>query len=100
MAHVVITQLADADVQAIIAHLAKEAGRPVAARYARAFNAAYDRFADFPGIGPRRPALGQHTRIWVERPYVIVYDHVHDTVTVLRILHGKRNITRHLVRGR
>jgi plasmid stabilization system protein ParE len=29
---------------------------------------------------------------------VIVYDHVGDTVIVLRVLHGRRNITRKLVR--
>jgi toxin ParE1/3/4 len=100
MARVVITEPADADVREIIAYLIKEAGRPVALRYAQAFDAAYDRLADFPGIGPRRPALGVDTGIWVVRPYVIIYEHYDDTVTVLRILHGKRDITRHLVRMR
>jgi plasmid stabilization system protein ParE len=31
-------------------------------------------------------------------PYIIVYDHDDDVVTVLRVLHGKRNITRDLIR--
>jgi plasmid stabilization system protein ParE len=63
MARVVITEPADADVQALIAYLTTEAGRPVATKYAQAFNAAYDRFADFPRIGAPRPALGKHARI-------------------------------------
>ena len=100
MARVVITEPADADVQAIIAYLSREAGHRVAAKYAQEFDAAYDRLADFPGIGPRRPALGLDTRIWVVRPYVIIYEHIGDTVTVLRILHGRRDISRRLVRGR
>jgi plasmid stabilization system protein ParE len=33
-------------------------------------------------------------------PYVIVYDYADGIVTVLRVLHGKRDITRRLVRGR
>jgi plasmid stabilization system protein ParE len=80
--------------------LKREAGQPVAAKYASALDAAYDRFASFPRIGPRRPALGAHARIWVVRPYVIVYDHIDDSVTVLRVLHGRRDITRRLIRPR
>jgi plasmid stabilization system protein ParE len=31
-------------------------------------------------------------------PYIVIYDYEEDTVTVLRVLHGKRNITRDLIR--
>jgi plasmid stabilization system protein ParE len=31
-------------------------------------------------------------------PYIVIYNHEEDTVTVLRVLHGKRNITRDLIR--
>jgi plasmid stabilization system protein ParE len=31
-------------------------------------------------------------------PYIVIYDHEDEAVTVLRVLHGKRNITRHLIR--
>lgn len=97
MARVVVTEPADADVAEIIEYLTREAGRPIASKYAQAFDAAYDRLADFPGIGPRRPALGLRTRIWVVRPYVMIYEHADDVVTVLRILHGKRDISRNLL---
>jgi plasmid stabilization system protein ParE len=31
-------------------------------------------------------------------PYIVIYDFEDDTVTVLRVLHGKRDLTRELVR--
>jgi toxin ParE1/3/4 len=97
MARVVITGPADADVAGIIAYLAEKAGRQVAARYFGAFDALYDRLADLPAIGPPRPALGPDARIALVHPFVVVYDYVDDTIIVLRVLHGSRNITRELL---
>jgi plasmid stabilization system protein ParE len=31
-------------------------------------------------------------------PYIVIYDHDDVLVTVLRVLHGERNITRDLIR--
>ena len=98
MARVVVTGRASADVAEIVVHLTEHAGHHVAARYLNEFDAVFDRLAAFPRIGPTRPALGRSARVVLVDPYVIVYDHVDDTVTVLRILHGRRNITRGLVR--
>ena len=72
----------------------------VADRYAGAFSELYGSLADFPGIGAPRPSLGAQTRRHV-RPYVIIYDYIEDDeeVTVLRILHGSRKITRDLMSG-
>jgi len=97
MARIVVTAPADADVAAILDHLTANAGRLIAAKYAEVFDAAYDRLAAFPRIGPTRRALGPHARIWVVPPYVITYDYAGDTVTVLRVLHGKRDITGSLI---
>ena len=67
-------------------------------RYAADFKSVYRRLADFPASGPRRPTLGPNARIAIVLPYIVIYDHEDDIVTVLRVLHGKRNITRDLVR--
>jgi toxin ParE1/3/4 len=48
--------------------------------------------ADFPASGSPRPALGRNARIALVHPFVLIYDYVDDTVTVLRVLHGRRNI--------
>jgi toxin ParE1/3/4 len=52
----------------------------------------------FPKSGARRPGLGRDARIGVVAPYVVVYDYQQDTVMILRIVDGRRNITRRLVR--
>jgi plasmid stabilization system protein ParE len=37
-------------------------------------------------------------RCGVVEPYVVIYDYRADVVTVLRVLDGRRNITRRLIR--
>lgn len=97
MARIVVTAPADDDIAAILDHLTANAGRSIAAKYAEAFDAAYDRLAAFPRIGPTRQALGPSARIWVVPPYVMAYDYADDIVTILRVLHGKRDITGNLI---
>jgi toxin ParE1/3/4 len=98
MARVIVTALARRDVRRILSDLYERAGLRVATRYATAFKTAYRRLATIPAAGPPRPALGPLARIAVVPPYIIVYDYAGDEVMVLRVLHGKRNITRNLVR--
>jgi plasmid stabilization system protein ParE len=93
MARVVISAPADHDVGTILDYLTANAGHAIAEKYVRAFDVAYERLGLFPRIGPTRPALGPHTRIWIVPPYVMIYDFTDDTVTVLRVLHGKQSIT-------
>jgi toxin ParE1/3/4 len=78
--------------------LADTAGPDVAARYRREIDGLYDRLVMFPRSGGPRPSFGRHARIGVVSPYVVIYDYRPDTVTILRILDGRRNITRRLVR--
>jgi len=99
MARVVISDLAHSDFSEILRYLAVNAGFAIAERYATAFDTLYERLADFPDSGPLRPALGTRVRIGLVPPFVVVYDHRESIVTVLRILHGKRNITRDLLKG-
>jgi toxin ParE1/3/4 len=98
MGHVIVTERAKRDLRRILSDLNERAGYRIAARYAADFKVAYRHLADVPAGGPPRPALGPKTRIAIVLPYIIVYDHDDDVVTVLRVLHGKRNITRDLIR--
>lgn len=50
-----------------------------------------------PAYRTPRPALGPQARIWLVPPYVIIYDYDDDLVTVLRVLHARRNITIDLI---
>ena len=98
MARVVVTETASADQSALLTDLFARAGRPTAARYRSRFASCYDRLAAHPAIGPRRPALGPDIRIAIVTPYVIVYafDESRDTVTILRVIHGRRDIAARL----
>jgi plasmid stabilization system protein ParE len=60
----------------------------------------YDNLAMSPAMGSPRPRLGRRARIVVLSPYLVIYDHLSetDTVNIVRILDGRRNITRRLVR--
>jgi len=93
MARVVVTESADADIAEIDAYLSLHAGRRVALRYLDDFDAFYERLAKFPDMGPTRSDLGAHIRVWSIHPFVIIYRHIADTVEILRVLHGKRDIT-------
>ena len=86
---------ADADTDAILAYLAREAGGRTAVKYDRLFDGLYERLAAHPAIGAPRPALGRTIRIGIVSPYIVVYQHTedNDTVTVLRIVHGRRRMT-------
>jgi toxin ParE1/3/4 len=99
MARVVVTASADADVAAIISDLAAKAGASVALRYHAEFDALYRRLEQFPESGAPRPALGRFVRIGMVSPYVVIHESMktRDTVTIMRILHGRRRITRRLL---
>ena len=101
MARIIIAPEADADTDGIVAYLANNAGGRVAAKYANLFVQLYERLADFPGSGAPRPALGANIRIGIVSPYIVIYHHgeADNTVTVLRIVHGRRRISGRLLRG-
>ncbi len=49
----------------------------------------------YPLSGNRRPKLGTRVRIAVVRPYIVIYRTNEDDVMIMRVLHGRRKITRH-----
>ena len=101
MARVLIASPADADTAAILDDLASKAGAKTAIKYDRLFERLYDRLADHPASGPRRRALGPDTRVGIVSPFIVIdnYSEREDIVTILRILHGGRDITRKLLGG-
>ena len=101
MAKVLVSETAHADTLSLIRELSEKAGVSVAASYAADFDRLYGRLAVFPESGAPRVALGPNVRCCVVFPYVVLYNYVdaHDAVTILRILHGRRRITRRLLTG-
>jgi plasmid stabilization system protein ParE len=94
MAQVVITESASGDEAAILTDLNATAGLLMAYRFRSLFGSLYARLALHPDSGSPRPGLGPDIRIGVVSPYIAIYRHVadDDTVTVLRLIHGRRRI--------
>ncbi len=101
MARVIVSLLAQSDTARIIADLASKAGYEVAERYAADFDKLHARLAAHPDSGPRRPAIGRDVRIGIVSPYITIYEHDRqgDTVTIFRVIHGRRAITDEILRG-
>jgi len=87
------------DTNTILNYLEEVAGPRVAARYSGRFEETIVRLTYFPESGAPRPALGPNTRIAIVQPYLLIYDFTTDdnTLTLLRLLHGRRNITERLL---
>lgn len=96
MTRLVVTADAETDTFAVLDHLEAKAGAQVAERYARRFRAAIERLIEMPQSGAPRPALGSDTRCLIVPPYLLIYDYAlgDDIVVLLRVLHGRRRITR------
>jgi plasmid stabilization system protein ParE len=101
MTRIIVSPKANADFLDILDYLTNLAGYVVANKYASDLAEIYDRLSMFPEIGSSRPSLGSQARIMVISPYVVVYDYLreNDTVRIVRIVDGRRNVTRRLVRG-
>jgi plasmid stabilization system protein ParE len=99
MARIIVTASASTDQLAILNDLHARAGLRTAVRFRSLFGSLFDRLADFPLSGPLRPALGPTVRIGIVPPYIVIYVHSErdDAVTLLRIVHGRREITRRLL---
>ena len=98
MTPVRVSPRAQADLVEITSCLAFEAGYAVAARYEREINSQIELLSDFPGVGTRKPNFGKGVRMLVEAPYLIYYEPDEHGILILRILDGRRRITRKLVR--
>ena len=102
MARLEFTKSGRSDLTLIDDDLTVVAAPDVASKYSSDFDNAFARLTDFPRIGAPRPRFGTEVRIWTVDPYVIFYRYSEttDTVRILRILHGRRNVTRKLLSGR
>lgn len=98
MASISISERARLDMDEIIDYSGLAAGPKVAEDDARRFDADIDMIVEFSGIGAPRPRYGRGIRMIAERPYLIFYEAAGHNVLVLRVLDGRRRITRKLLR--
>ena len=84
---------AETDFQSIFDYVAEAAGIEVAEAYEARIRRACDRLVDFPGRGTPRDELEPGLRtVSFERRAVIAYFIEADTVVIVRILYGGRDI--------
>jgi plasmid stabilization system protein ParE len=96
---VVVAEDAANDAERILDYLYNEAGSNIAEAYARRSQSVVDRLSQFPETGVVRPDLGKDARVAIIAPYLMIYDFEpsEDTVVLLRILHGRRDISERLL---
>lgn len=99
MARVDFSITGRADLRKVINDLQRRAGSTVAVEFIGKFEATFDRLGEFPGIGSPRRRLGARVRMLVVAPCLNFHDGgpKATSVTVLRLLHGSRRITRRAI---
>jgi len=76
----------------IWSYLAEEASETTATRFVRKLYAACGRLMAFPLAYPERPQLAPGLRVVFHGNYAIYYQPDDDCVTVVRVLHGARDL--------
>lgn len=96
MSRYVLTTQAQEDLQEIRDYLLKEAGFRVTRHVLASFVAAFHALVRTPGQGHRREDLSsrEELRFWNVFSYLIVYRIDKRPLTVIAILHSKRNLGR------
>lgn len=95
MPRLIVSGLASDDEAEILTDLAVKAGLRTAIKFRALFDRRYRRLTEHPASGALRPQLGVGIRIAVVAPYIIFYAVApkDDTVTILRVLHGRLDIS-------
>jgi toxin ParE1/3/4 len=89
----IVSPRAETDIQEIIDYIAQDS--PAAAiRVLNELEAAMDLLASFPGIGhPRADVRNPDYRFWNVFNYVVAYRTLKREVTIVRVVHGHRDIS-------
>jgi len=82
---------AKADILEIWEYIAKDSLR-AADRFVDRLDQAFERLAEFPGLGRMRDELGPSLRSFPIGNYLIVYRPVKDGIEIARVLSGYRDI--------
>ena len=99
MTQLKVTQRAARDTDDVFDYLANVAGTRTAERHLLRIQQTIERLIDWPEAVQRRPELGRNVRLAVVAPFVVIYryEREHDLLTILRVLHGRRNVTDQMI---
>jgi toxin ParE1/3/4 len=93
MGRIVRTRTAKVDVLQIWNHIAEDSIE-AADNLVDLFNEKLQLLADFPGMGPARPELGPALRSFPVGQYLLIYERKGKGITLVRVVHGARNLRR------
>lgn len=85
---------AEADLEEVWTYIAVESGSPdIARRFIETIAARFEVLAEHPQLGRQRNDLRQELRSHPVGNYVIFYRIVDNDILVLRVIHGRRDIS-------
>jgi toxin ParE1/3/4 len=88
---IIVTDEADNDLMQIFSYLSQRSSQ-AAESIAAEMDRCIENLSSFPFSGSPRAGLDQDIRTVIVPPYLILYAVRRDHVTILRVLHGSRNI--------
>jgi antitoxin ParD1/3/4/toxin ParE1/3/4 len=95
MSRYLLTETAEEELRGILGFIAEESGQARALHVLDALESAFEALAAAPGIGHHRSQLtGTTLRWWPVFRFQVLYDPESRPLTVLRILHGSRDLDR------
>ena len=95
MSRYLLTETAEDELREILAFIAERDGKGRAERVLVHFLDAFENLASSPGIGHhKRHLTGDALRWWPVFRFLVLYDPEAEPLTVMRILHGARDLDR------
>ena len=88
---IIVSDEADNDLMQIFSYLSQRSPQATQSLLDE-INRRFVNLESFPLLGAPRPDLGQDVRSAIVSPYLIFYATRRDHVTILRVLHGSRDI--------
>jgi toxin ParE1/3/4 len=88
---IIVSDEADNDLMQIFSYLSQRSPQATQSLLDE-INRRFVNLESFPLLGASRPDLGQDVRSAVVSPYMVLYAVRRDHVTILRVLHGGRDI--------
>jgi toxin ParE1/3/4 len=90
-ARIVRSIAAKTDLAEIWSYLAERSPR-AADRLLKEIEQQIERLAEFPEIGPQRPEIGTGARVLTIGNYIVLYRFDGETVAIMRVVHGARDL--------
>lgn len=90
-----LSRTAEDELEEILFYVAEQSGVDRALRVHDRFLETFEQLADVPGSGSRRTEItGDRVRWWRVFDWIVLYDWESSPLTILRVVHGARDLDR------